>query len=468
MYSVFNIKKIITVTILLCFSCNFCLAFGGKSNSSTRISTGIADFRSEYINLEWWNNFDDPQMKSYIVQAVNKNNDVRIATLKTEEFNQFVRTSFGEELPHFGILGIYTGYHLPRVFDLSGVPIPSTSNNFFATPLTMSYEADLFLKNRGKTKALKNQYQSVKFQEKAAYISLASTVATVYLNIVKMDKYISLQSDFVALRKGIYERTKNKHKYGVASYVELNNAENAYLNSKIILEDLCKKRKLLLTQFAVLIGESPNNIACIKRIDYNNLKFRGCIPSAIDSEIVFQRPDVQSAEFMMKKAEIDIKTARKEFLPSFKITGVAGWATTSKVGQYFSWDSLLAFIIANISQTIFSGGIKTANLKIQKNRYEQMFETYKKTDLTAMQEINDSLSQIKHDDRIFRENYDKHIKEQDNFRRARHSFVSGVISYPDLLEANQPVLQSDRDKVDAKTQLFVDYISLYKAVGGKF
>jgi outer membrane protein TolC len=68
-----------------------------------------------------------------------------------------------------------------------------------------------------------------------------------------------------------------------------------------------------LTQFAVLIGESPNNIACIKRIDYNNLKFRGCIPSAIDSEIVFQRPDVQSAEFMMKKAEIDIKTARKDF-----------------------------------------------------------------------------------------------------------------------------------------------------------
>jgi outer membrane protein TolC len=123
------------------FFLQFLSGVWGKSNSSTRISTGIADFRSEYINLEWWNNFDDPQMKSYIVQAVNKNNDVRIATLKTEEFNQFVRTSFGEELPHFGILGIYTGYHLPRVFDLSGVPIPSTSNNFFATPLTMSYEA---------------------------------------------------------------------------------------------------------------------------------------------------------------------------------------------------------------------------------------------------------------------------------------------------------------------------------------
>jgi hypothetical protein len=62
----------------------------------------------------------------------------------------------------------------------------------------------------------------------------------VYLNIVKMDKYISLQSDFVALRKGIYERTKNKHKYGVASYVELNNAENAYLNSKLFLKIYAK------------------------------------------------------------------------------------------------------------------------------------------------------------------------------------------------------------------------------------
>ena len=93
------------------------------------------------------------------------------------------------------------------------------------------------------------------------------------------------------------------------------------------------------------------------------------------------------AEKMLEKAKIDIRVARKEFLPRFNITGL--WVfNTIAPGAFFSWESPLAAIIARASQDIFTGGRKIANLKIQKAKYEELFEKYRQTDLEAVKEVN--------------------------------------------------------------------------------
>ena len=76
------------------------------------------------------------------------------------------------------------------------------------TPAIVNYEADIFLKNHDKTKASKKQYEASLQDERAAYISIASAVATTYFNIVKLDEIINYQEQIVDLRKNIYELTK--------------------------------------------------------------------------------------------------------------------------------------------------------------------------------------------------------------------------------------------------------------------
>ena len=108
----------------------------------------------------------------------------------------------------------------------------------------------------------------------------------------------------------------------------------------------------------------------------------------------------------LEKAKIDIRVARKEFLPRFNITGI--WAfNTIAPGSFFSWESSLAALLAGATQDIFTGGRKIANLKFQKAKYEELFEQYRQVDLDAVKEVNTSLCIIKHDTEIENRNQRK-------------------------------------------------------------
>lgn len=63
----------------------------------------------------------------------------------------------------------------------------------------------------------------------------------------------------------------------------------------------------------MLIGESPANIAELKRTPYEQISYTGVIPAEISSDIIVQRPDYLKAEKMVEKAGIDVRVAKKNF-----------------------------------------------------------------------------------------------------------------------------------------------------------
>lgn len=173
-----------------------------------------------------------------------------------------------------------------------------------------------------------------------------------------------------------------------------------------------------------------------------------------------------AAEANLEKAKIDIRVARKEFLPSFNITGL--WLfNTIAPGTFFSWQSSLAAILAGATQDIFKGGMKVANLRIQKARYEQLFEVYRQTDLTAVKEVNDALCIIKYDTNVDNNTITYLNLQKRDFLDMRKKLSQGVISYPEFLSEQERLLNIEQNQTQTKTQRIADYLTLYKAVGGK-
>ena len=99
---------------------------------------------------------------------------------------------------------------------------------------------------------------------------------------------------------------------------------------------------------------------------------------------------------MVEKAGIDVRVARKEFLPTINLTGLALF-NSNKIGSAWSTKGMLAGIAAGAMLPIFTGGARIANLKIKKTEYERLLQDYYKTNLTAIQEINDALVSVKKD-----------------------------------------------------------------------
>ena len=415
------------------------------------------DYKYAYVNMDFWSQFNDEILNGYIDKAVKNNYDLKMASLNVKEYYENVKLQFSNELPKL------TAGYSPNYVKMPG---SSDADWIFATPAIASYEADIFLKNRDKTKSVKKLYEASQFDERAAYISVASAVGTTYLNIVRLDKIVDLQQEIVELRKEIYDLMLKRNREGITSTADTVKANKALVAGETDLIEYQKQRDFLLHQLAVLIGESPANAEELTRTSYDKIVFSGNIPSEISSDVIVQRPDYLKAEKMVEKAGIDVRVAKKEFLPSFNIMGLALF-NASNIGSSWTTKNMLASIGAAGMLPLFTGGSLTANLRLKKTEYERVLQNYYKTNLTAIQEVNDALVSVKKDTEKMERTQKQADLEKTDFMYNRDKFNQGVISKLDLIQFKENLLSIDKLVAQQNIECMVDYIGLYKAAGSK-
>lgn len=441
------------------------LAIGGNKSEPKKVSISKSHkqraksdvFKYEYINYNWWNNFNDDILNGYIDKAIKNNYDLKMATIAVDEYYQAVKIQFANELPSANV-GFGTGF--------SKMPYTTSSDWGFSTPAFASYELDLFLKNRDKTKASKKDYEASLQDERAAYISIASAVGTTYLNIVKLDKMIELQEEIVQDRKLIYDLMLARNKEGLTSTSDTVKANKSYIAGNTDLTEYKKQRTKLLNQLAVLIGENPNNSESLTRKNYDSLNYSGIIPTEIPSEVITTRPDYIKAEQMVEKAGINVRVAKKEFLPSINLMGIA-FFLANDFGSIWTTKNALALLGGGLNLPIFTGGRRIANLRLKKDEYERVLNNYYKTNLTAIQEVNDALISIKLDEQKLQDTKKQAELEKEDFGYSTNKYNQGTISKLDLVQVKENVLFTDKMVVNDKINCLVNYIGLYKATGSQ-
>ena len=406
----------------------------------------------DFVNLPWWESFNDEYLNGYIQQAVEHNYNLQAASLSVDEYYQSVKAQMANELPSVGA-GFIPGY--------GGTQHDSNGSMFF--PIMVNYEADIFLKNHDKTKSSKKTYEASIQDERAAYITVVSAVGTTYFNIVQLDKLIESQKQINKLRKDIYNAMVISNREGVTSTSDVVKANKALVMGEASLLDLEKTRIQALNQLAVLIGESPANISSLKRASYDSIVYKFNAPSEISSEIITQRPDYLKSEIMLQKAGIDVKVAKKEFLPSINIGGLALFNVLNSSGNMFP--NFIWGFGGSIFETFFTGGAKMANLRMNKVKYERMLKTYQNTNLVSIQEVNDALYAYKYDNDKYKQNVKNKNLEVRDFNLSKKMYEQGVISKLDLNQRQENLLTIDNMVVQSKIGCIVDSIGLYKATG---
>ena len=413
----------------------------------------------DYVNFDWWKNLDDPYLEKYIVTAINNNHDIKTAQLKLEQAKINVQMTRSNLMPTLSVGAS------PMLAKLPG---QTSTVGAFGVPIMASYELDLFGKNFDKLKSSKQILQSSQYQAQVSEISILSMVATVYYNIVKLDKLISIQEKLVQDREQIYKLMKLSNDEGLVSTSDLILAEKAFVMSQNELLDYQKGRKNALNALAVLIGDSAENTNEYERISLDELKDEIQVPDEISSDVIINRPDYKALEKQLEASGIDIRVAKKEFLPTIDILGLLGFAVTSLPGGgSMNWDSTLGLLAGNATLPLFTGFKRTANLKLNKNKYAQILEQYQKTNLVAIQEVNDSLYNLKADNEKYLNNIKALNIQKKDFNYSQLKFDEGIISKLDLLQQNESLMYMEKLAASSKIDCYIDRIGLYKATGAQ-
>ncbi len=416
----------------------------------------------DYINIDWWKNYNDEILLEHLQTLYNNNHDLKIATLKTKQAEENIRLAGANQLPQVGFDGTFSRvFRGPRT-EFGNTVIPKYIQNEIFLPLNASYEIDIWGENYLHRKSAKKQKEIIAQQERATYIYLTSSFVANYYNLIKLDELEKNFKDIIDLQKNIVCMTEKKYNAGLASINEVLEEKQNLVNFEKEQNTLNERKKVLNNEIVVLLGLNTE-----KEIEHSGFSTVTCpeTPDTISTTIIKYRPDLLSSESYVKKVGLDVRVARREFLPKFILFGNIGF-NAYNWNRIFAGETFLAN--AGIAPTwdIFTGGAKFARYRINKYEYKKAIEGYEKTVLTSIQEVNDALIETKTTKANLAKSDEEFDLEKEKHELSEKQFNIGDSSKLDEMKSQVNLYLIRQRNIAAKIDNVISTISLYNAVGG--
>ena len=448
-----EILKILILLICL-------LSFTTVANAKTQENS--EQTRISYMNMTWWKKFNDENLNSNLTKLYSNNQDLKIASIKSQQSQQIMKQAFANQLPQ-----VYFNGNLQRVFTASdekfgNLVIPDYNQAHYNLPLTMSYEVDIWGENYLKTKSFKKQIEMTKQDEHSSYISISSNFASEYYTLIGLDKLIENQQKLKDLEEQIVKLEVQKYESGLCPLAEVLSEKQTLAQMTERLNSLKERQDVVSNDLFSMLGDRYDTK--ILRSDYNSITIPS-IPSEISTEIIEHRPDIKKAEAYIEKTGIDVKVARRDFLPKFQVYGQVGF-------NAFDWCRMFAphTFLSNVgvapSLYLFTGGLKKARLKYSKLEYEKALQIYEKSILNSIQELNDSLMSYRTSELNHKKSLERYELEQAKLDLANQKYSTGAQSKLENLKYNQKLLLEEADVIMNNINQEIAVINIYKATGG--
>ena len=417
----------------------------------------------QYMNLTWWQKFNDQKLNDYLMTIYKNNPDLKIATIKNKQSQQVMKQAFANQLPQLYFNGTMQREFTGSTQRFGDVVIPDYNQAHYILPLTMSYEVDLWGENYLKTKSLKKQIEMTTQDERASYISISSNFASNYYTLVGIDKLIQNQKDLLEIEQNIVNLEEQKYNSGLCPIAEVLSEKQSLTQMQERLNSLEERQDIVINQLITQLGDRM-----LTKIDRSNYDSISAIPTPneISTEYIGNRPDVQKAELYIQKTGIDIKVARRDFLPKFRVYGQIGFNSYDWC-RMFAPHTFLSTAGVAPSLDLFTGGYKKAVLKYNKLEYEKALQIYEKAILTSIQELNDAMMSIKTANSNYEKSKERFNLEKEKLDLSNNQYKIGGRAKLDNMKDQQNILIVEEDMVTNNINRVISTINLYKATGGK-
>jgi NodT family efflux transporter outer membrane factor (OMF) lipoprotein len=257
------------------------------------------------------------------------------------------------------------------------------------------------------------------------------------------------------------EITKNQYRAGtisqadvVAAETQLLSVQSAAINTGVVISQLQHA-------IAALIGQPPSEVSLDRMFLTGEIP---AFPVSAPSKLLERRPDIAAAERLMQQQNALIGVAVAAYYPDVTLSASLGYRgfTPLPIDPAHEFWTLGATAL----ETVFDGGMRSAQVDSAQASYWQSVANYRETVLTAFQQVEDALAairvlkaQLKVQNRAVAEARKAVVVYLNQYRAGLVAFTSVVVAEAALLSAEQAALQS-------RQSLFVASVNLIEALGG--
>ncbi len=403
----------------------------------------------------WWKNFNDPVLTSLVEKAAIANHDVKIAESRLRQ---------SRALKKISIAGLWPESDAKASYKKSGYE--NVESDTFQAGIDASWEIDIFGLKRRDVEAADADTRAAEEDIHSVLVSLSAEIATDYLNLKAIREQIDLAKKNIRAQREIVAITEKQFDAGLATRLDFTSAKAQISTAEAKIPELEAVERELVYSLGVLTSEGTSVLSILSVSGGKNIPpAPPVIPAGLPSELLERRPDILKAEAQLHAATARTGAAKAEYFPKFSLTGSFGYSA-SESGSLFNWNSRSWGFGPAVSIPLFNAGKIAAIVEVKTELQEQALETYRKTVLEALKDVETALY-----------SYSRNIKRheslvsaaKENFDAAEMAvrfYSAGKVNYIRALEARRTLYSSQEAVVQSNGKLAVNLVSLYKALGG--
>jgi NodT family efflux transporter outer membrane factor (OMF) lipoprotein len=402
-----------------------------------------------YSKGRWWELYNDAALNALEEQVGVSNQNVLQAEAQYREAKAAVSVARAALLP------------VVTADPAANVGGPGNQKSF-SLPFNIAWEPDLWGNIRRGVTASAATAQSLAANVGNARLLYQAELAQDYFGLHGNDTEAELLTRTEASYKEYLTLTQNRFSAGIASDLDVAQAETQLYFVQSQLMDLGVERAALEHGIAILTGKAPAELT-IPPVTLTAAP--PPVPLGVPSELLERRPDIAGAERQVAAANEQIGIAMAAFYPNLSLTGSAG-VESSSLAKWFTWPSRFWSVGPQLAQTLFDAGRRRGVVAEQRAAYDATVAGYRETVLTAMQQVEDNLAAL----RILAEEADKVQQTVQAARRALDissaQYRSGTAGYLTVITSQATLLSADVTAVTLLTRRLTASVLLIEALGG--
>ncbi|RDU97616.1 efflux transporter outer membrane subunit [Trinickia dinghuensis] len=416
------------------------------------------------LTLDWWNGFGDEQLDGLEKQALAQNQTLSAASAHYDQARATLAFTSAQRLPELDLGGQVDRLKISKNRPLTNYSTPnqSTVQNEVELGPTITYDTDLFGRIRREVEGANASAQQAADDLANARLVLTTDLATDYYALRELDAEIDVLNQSVRLQEKALDYVKAEHDLGSVSGLDLYQQQAHLDATRVQATLLVNQRAQYEHAIAALVGVPAPQFEIAPKVTEMHAP---TIAIGVPSDVLQRRPDVASAERAMAAANAQIGVAKAAFFPNLVLTPGIGWESTS-FASLLTAPGLMWTLGAQVSQVVFDGGRRKANLKYASAGYRQAEANYRQSVLTAFQQVQDGVTGLSVLDEASKQAHAAVVDAQRLLSLANDRYSGGLVAYLDVIDAQQSLLTSQRTEVQIHGQQMALSIGLVKALGG--
>ena len=413
-----------------------------------------------HVSKDWWTLYQDATLNDLIAKALKNNTDIKLAVARIEEADAYAREIGAATLPR---IDLDASGARSRVSESGANPVSAGNpRNNFQYQLGTNFEIDFWGKIKRAKESARAQVLASKYAKDTTELTLTGLVANYYLTLRGVEAQIAIANDSLRSRNESLALTKRRLEGGVASALDVNQAEVASHNLVAQIADFTRQRTIAEHQLATLTGTldlklESGNLA--------SLPSPPVPPVGLPSSLLENRPDVRQSEAQLIAANANIGTAKAALYPTISLTGSFG-GESLELSDVLKSASRIWSGGLSLTLPIFDSGRLNARVDQASAKQKQSLAQYEASLQSAFQEVNDALVNLRQ--YTEQETALNHSTEAaaKALKVSENRYQSGYSTYLEVLDAQRVYNDVALNAVLSRQARLAASVDLFEALGG--